>query len=64
MPMRTSRHRRECCALCGQVFTAHFEVEVDGAPVRTRVPCFAEGCDGVIEIAHPRSAFALWLEEA
>jgi hypothetical protein len=64
LPMRTSRHRRQSCALCGQVFTAHYEVEVDGAQVGTRVPCFSEGCEGVIVIAHPRSAYALWLEEA
>jgi hypothetical protein len=58
-----SRHRRQCCSSCGQVFTAHFEIDVEGAPVRTRVPCVAEGCQGVVVIALPRSAYALWLEE-
>ena len=58
-----SREHRSCCACCGQVFTAHFEVEVEGAPVRTRVPCLSEGCEGTIVVAHPRSAYALWLEE-
>jgi hypothetical protein len=55
--------RRSGCAVCGQVFTVHFEVEVGSAPVRTRVPCLSDGCDGMIVVAHPRSAFALWLEE-
>jgi hypothetical protein len=62
--MTISRHRRQACAFCGQVFTAHYEVEGDGVPVRTRVPCFSEGCEGVIVVSHPRSAYALWLEEA
>ena len=59
----STRHRRSSCATCGQVFTVHFEMEVDGAPVRSRVPCLSEGCNGTIVVAHPRSAFALWLEE-
>jgi hypothetical protein len=58
-----SRHRRQACSFCGQVFTAHFEIDVEGAPVRTRVPCVAEGCEGTVVIALPRSAYALWLEE-
>jgi hypothetical protein len=59
----STRHRRSSCARCGQVFTVHFEVEGEGAPMRSRVPCLADGCEGMIVVAHPRSAFALWLEE-
>jgi hypothetical protein len=62
--MPKSRHHRQACAVCGQVFTAHYEVDGAGVPARTRVPCFSEGCEGVIIVAHPRSAYALWLEEA
>jgi hypothetical protein len=62
--MPQSRHRRQSCPFCGQVFTAHFEVDGESASVRTRVPCFSEGCEGVIVVAHPRSAYAFWLEEA
>jgi hypothetical protein len=58
-----SRSHRQSCPCCGQVFTAHFQVESEGAPVRTRVPCLSEGCPGVVVVAHPRSAYALWLEE-
>ena len=58
-----SRHRRQSCSLCGQVFTAHFEVDVEAAPARTSVPCLSEGCPGVVVIALPSSAYALWLEE-
>ena len=31
--------------------------------MRTRIPCLADGCSGVVVVAHPRSAYALWLEE-
>jgi hypothetical protein len=58
-----SRHFRQACAVCGQVFTAHFEVDVEAAPMRTRIPCLADGCSGQVVVAHPRSAYALWLEE-
>ena len=59
-----SRHRRQACSFCGQLFIAHFEIDVvDGARVRTRVPCVGEGCAGTVVIALPRSAYALWLEE-
>lgn len=61
--MPDSHHLRHACPACGQVFTAHFEAEGDGAPVRRRVPCLSDGCLGVVVIAHPRSAYALWLEE-
>jgi hypothetical protein len=61
--MTTSRHRRHACASCGQVFTAHYEVETEGASIRTRIPCLVDGCAGTVIVAHPRSAFALWLEE-
>jgi hypothetical protein len=61
--MPASRHRRHACRSCGQVFDAHFEVTVEDGATHTRVPCLAEGCGGVIVVSHPRSAFALWIEE-
>jgi hypothetical protein len=59
----SARHRRSSCSNCGQIFTVHFEMEVDSATVRSRIPCLSDGCDGTIVVAHPGSAFALWLEE-
>ena len=61
--MTKSRHRRQACPLCGQVFTAHYEIVAEGSPVRTSVPCLSDGCEGIVVISHPRTAFALWLEE-
>jgi hypothetical protein len=31
--------------------------------MRTRIPCLTDGCSGAVVVAHPRSAYALWLEE-
>jgi hypothetical protein len=57
-----SASARQACPACGQVLTVHYLFRAVEARVVTRVPCVAEGCRGTVRVAHPRGAYALWVE--